>query len=125
MTDEQIIKALECCIGQEGNCDECPQHSRDCVDDLLKTALDLINRQKAEIERVTAERDKAVKDFTKFARSAYAENPFACKYCVHFVEDSGGCLWKEEHEKDREGCFGRHFEYRETAGAESGSQAFS
>ena len=51
MTDNEIIKALECCIGNEGNCDICPQHSKDCVDELMQLALDLINRQKAEIER--------------------------------------------------------------------------
>ena len=51
MTDNEIIKALECCLSQNGECDNCPQHSRTCVDDLLHQSLDLINRQKAEIER--------------------------------------------------------------------------
>lgn len=56
MTDNEIIKALECC--QAGNdynttCKKCPIKSI-CDDDrpLLKMALDLINRQKAEIERL-------------------------------------------------------------------------
>ena len=53
MTDKEIIKALECCLSQNGECDKCPQHSRNCVDDLLHQSLDLINRQKAEIEKLT------------------------------------------------------------------------
>ena len=57
MTDEQIIKALECCskYPEELSCSECPLNSRgaDCLDfELGKFVLDLINRQKAEIERL-------------------------------------------------------------------------
>lgn len=55
-TDEQIIKALECVIGNGVNCSECeyqkvlpfPSCRRMCA----KNALDLINRQKAEKERL-------------------------------------------------------------------------
>ena len=71
MTDNEIIKALECCIKVEtyGDCVEmgCPASTKQgCyyylrTDDdyentiyieILKDALDLINRQKAEIERL-------------------------------------------------------------------------
>ena len=52
MTDNEIIKALECCI--HSCCVGCP-----CADDDAnscnydkKYVLDLINRQKAEIERL-------------------------------------------------------------------------
>lgn len=50
MTDEQIIKALECCSILD--CENCP-NEKTCgeVDGTLK-ALDLIKRQKAEIERL-------------------------------------------------------------------------
>ena len=55
MTDNEIIKALECCSNypEEQSCSECPLNSRgaDCLDfELGKFVLDLINRQKAEIE---------------------------------------------------------------------------
>ena len=61
MTDEAIIKALECCNDEDvGCCSECPLVY--CNDDLEKCekriqqlAIDLINRQKAEIERLKAE----------------------------------------------------------------------
>lgn len=57
MEDKEIIKALECCtynITQE-KCDECPLYSWHCTTELAKNALDLINRQKAEIERLKDE----------------------------------------------------------------------
>ena len=76
---------------------------------------EIINRQKAEIERLTAQRDKAVKDFEEFARIAF-ENPFACKYCAHSVENGRACLWKEEHEDEEETCSGKRFEYRKMVG---------
>ena len=54
MTDNEIIKALECCIKDNCDCGECPaipvcQHDFDCPKTI---ALELINRQKAEIERL-------------------------------------------------------------------------
>ena len=54
MTDEQIIKALECCKDPMASCDECflVNADRSCERTLMGNALDLINRQKAEIERL-------------------------------------------------------------------------
>lgn len=52
MTDNEIIKALGCC-GEIDRlfCDGCTYKSEnDCVVALARDALDLINRQKAEIE---------------------------------------------------------------------------
>lgn len=54
MTDNEIIKALECCISCE-NCDICPQHSTECVSDLLKLAYDLITCQREDIENLKIE----------------------------------------------------------------------
>ena len=56
MTEEQIIKALECCIVYE-DCEGCPcaeDNSQYCLKATCKNALDLINRQKAELERLRA-----------------------------------------------------------------------
>lgn len=53
MTDAEIKKALECCI--LGDCQGCfygDTDQRHCKDDLMQNALDLINRQEEEIERV-------------------------------------------------------------------------
>ena len=84
MTDSEIVKGLECCI--LGDCQGCfygDTDQRHCKDDLMQNALDLINRQKAEIfkeknknsklrnernrlkaevERLTAERDAMHQD---------------------------------------------------------------
>lgn len=55
MTDVEIVKALECCTSDEvGMCHICPLDGG-CNGDitiLLNCSLDLINRQKAEIERM-------------------------------------------------------------------------
>lgn len=55
MTDNEIMKALGCCVKLD--CKKCNLKTRfktatNCRNDLLVTALDLINRQKAEIERL-------------------------------------------------------------------------
>ena len=55
MTDNEIIKALECCASVDDGClTDCPLYDGDdsCFSTLLKPTLDLINRQKAEIERL-------------------------------------------------------------------------
>ena len=56
MTDNEIIKALECCSKQYACNEECPLCDIDniayCIPTLLGNTLDLINRQKAEIERL-------------------------------------------------------------------------
>ena len=54
MTDNEIIKALECCVNNQ-YCWLCILKDReDDCHDISKSALDLINRQKTEIERLRA-----------------------------------------------------------------------
>ena len=58
MTDKEIIKALECCTSDEWDiCDKCPYQKykteKGCAYHIVIDALDLINRQQAEIERLT------------------------------------------------------------------------
>ena len=64
MTDNEIIKALECCLSgkdYDTACMKCPIEPICESDDiLLKYALDLINRQKAEIERLEEMFDSSV-----------------------------------------------------------------
>ena len=65
MTDKDIITALEYCLDNK-SCigSKCPayNYSANCTVDLMKETLNLINRQKAEIEQLKEERDMAVKD---------------------------------------------------------------
>ena len=55
MTDHDIIKALECCCAS-GKCSECPfdTGSVSCIKKTMSHSLDLIKRQKAEIERLNS-----------------------------------------------------------------------
>ncbi|MBE6767366.1 MAG: hypothetical protein E7549_00470 [Ruminococcaceae bacterium] len=70
MTDNEIVKALECCANNPNDsvCYEskCPLFGQKCIDVLSKNALDLINRQKAEIERLQ-------KHNTKMAHKHYCD----------------------------------------------------
>lgn len=56
-TDEEVIKALECC-NRNGSCSKCPydrarfEYETDCASEMTADALDLIKRQRAEIERL-------------------------------------------------------------------------
>ena len=63
MTDNEIIKALECCGNiVDSTCKKCVYHetyNASCVVRLMRDALDLINRQKAEIKNL----NRAIKNF--------------------------------------------------------------
>ena len=63
MTDNEIIKALECCIHDDYDyCEECPYlKNKPCHEGLIQDAFDLINRQKAEIERLEEQDEIAEK----------------------------------------------------------------
>lgn len=58
MTDTEIIKALECCTTKGAKCSDCPAFKKvdhsDCKK-YFRGAIDLINRQQAEIERLNVE----------------------------------------------------------------------
>ena len=74
MTDEQVIEALECCHSELGNmCSICPLFDLDndyCEDELHKDALDLINRQKAEIDELR-ERISYLEESIDYSRKEY------------------------------------------------------
>ena len=79
MTDEQIIKALECCSDDSViRCEECPYCETEFIcrkKDMLCDSFDLIKRQKAEIERLKinlkavlderADHSEAIKEFAR------------------------------------------------------------
>ena len=73
MKDSEIIKGLECCQPQyEKNCEECPyaKHKKhyisgiNCGSLMRKDILDLINRQKAEIEKYKKKADALMWDLS-------------------------------------------------------------
>ena len=63
MTDNEIIKAFECCSNDDdgSGCGNCPLSDKYpyCDDMLDKQIIDIINRQKAEIERLQRELNNA------------------------------------------------------------------
>ena len=76
MTDNDIIKALECCYIKGKTCDDCPANDFDCLL-LEKMAIDLINRQKAEnlslqnkVELLEQAMKMSKEDSNKSAKSA-------------------------------------------------------
>ena len=84
MTDNEIIKALECCAN--GKCGECPLFKEDCGDDIIcKNALDLITRLQEENETLkefiveTRRCDKEIK--------SEAIKEFCEKRGIKYVED--------------------------------------
>lgn len=56
MTDNEIINNIIWCMNPNNACADCPYYelrqSLDCVSSLFGDTVDLINRQKAEIERL-------------------------------------------------------------------------
>ena len=56
MEDKEIVKALECCKNDGIICFECPyKKANGCMEKLSADALDLINRQDEEINRLQAD----------------------------------------------------------------------
>ena len=91
MTEYEIVKALECCSKHQNSCGKnCPLDSicsnvRDCLLNLSKNALDLINRQKAEIEKLEKEKDsKIVRCIANDKDKIKSE---AIKEFAHFIID--------------------------------------
>jgi hypothetical protein len=74
-TDDEIVKALDC--KAEAHCAVCDTKEcvpcEWCVFHYIKHALDLINRQKAEIERLQDEHDGRIKSLAAAFKIAEAE----------------------------------------------------
>lgn len=75
MTDDEIIKALECCAQPILICSECPYYDihvpYPCADQLKWAALNLIDSQKAEIERLNTENMLTLSERNAFRTSFY------------------------------------------------------
>ena len=55
MNDNEIIQIIKYCFDEDAPCEGCPMfNEKFCKTELLKSSLDLIYRQKAEIERLRA-----------------------------------------------------------------------
>ena len=103
LTDAEIVKALECCIKPTSDCDNCPAHNvvddENCFDVVKQGALNLINRQKAEIERLNKEVEywrvetkEARADIDQAVAEAYKE--FAERFKKKLSQKYTTSLWK-------------------------------
>lgn len=75
MSDKDIIKALECCVDADAPCTGCQYDKKEvdyCSDALKDDALSLINRQKAEIERLEAYKYYSVRSIKAEAIKEFA-----------------------------------------------------
>lgn len=89
MTDNDILKALECCSKPHCNNSICPMfdntiNTKDCITKLSTNALDLISRQKAEkealiagqetLQKYIAEQKAEIEGLEKLYDQAYKES---------------------------------------------------
>ena len=102
MTDNDIIKALECC--NNGWCDKrCPYYDRidvaNCMEQRGADQLDLINRQKAEIETMK-ERVKGQKKalFEQQAYSAKVQSEIEWLREINSLVTEVGQEWQKLYE---------------------------
>ena len=104
MTDNEIIKALECCSTVTCFTNKCPYEEiydiPKCTTKLTQDALDLINRQKAEIERS----ERSAKQWEETARELFisrenakaeAIREFAKTLKEHYSDFIGDCYYEE------------------------------
>lgn len=115
MADNEIAKTLECCISNNfEECWKCPLHNdfypNLCRYERDKNALELINRQKAEIRTLETERDnykewyfstveenkQLSKDLAEIADCEHCKNncPDAVDGCSALNPCKDGSLWK-------------------------------
>lgn len=96
MTDNEIIKSMQCVMGNEMNCSECTYQKvlpfPSCRMMCAKNALDLINRQKEEIERLNIELQSmrnAANSYKMHYETAKSEaiKEFCEKRGIKYVED--------------------------------------
>lgn len=110
MTDKEIIKALECCNEPPSQCDDCPLSGMvGCQAKTMESALDLINRQQAEIERLQKEnnqfadigkmyseiRAEAIKEFAERLKQKILVSPYDVNLFAPYTDNLIDNLVKE------------------------------
>lgn len=74
MNDEEIKKALECCLETRHDCSDCLLEKEVyCTSLLHKSILDLINRQQAEIERLKYLLEREERATESFSKQCYKD----------------------------------------------------
>ena len=92
MTDNEIIRALRCCLAKENceviSCEKCPlERICECKETMFIETIDLINRQKAEIDILIRKKESL--------RDEIAEQQAEIERLTNKCEDCAGCSeWK-------------------------------
>lgn len=116
MTDNEIIKAMQCVIGNDVNCSECTYQKvlpfPSCRMMCAKNALDLINRQKSEIERylhsikllendVAIAKSEAIKEFAERLKKKKIQSTLDNRICTMEMINNLVKEMTEVNENDR------------------------
>ena len=113
MTDNEIIKALECCRDNDNNLnmekcfEECP-YDGECAGKFMQGALSLINRQKEEIKELESEIDKQYEQAKADILGNMADGGTSCRWCI--AERKAEALYafaQRLHDEAYKGCSGR------------------
>lgn len=98
MTDNEIIKALEYCESQLDCCNcKCLGYCPQDINELNGLALDLINRQKAEIERLCSVVDKTDAAYFQKVNEVDKAKAEAIKEALSRVETELGEYYIAKH----------------------------
>ena len=109
MTDNEIIKALECCLDvSPSTCKSCPlfnitNSTMVCSKIATKFALDLINRQKAEVENLKDILYDA--DGVNLVNYWYQQCKIAENGCRNFEEENKNLKAEVERLEDLNKCY--------------------
>ena len=103
MTDNEIIKAMQCVIGNGVSCSECEYQKAlpfpGCRRMCAENALDLINRQKADIERLKEEKQD-IKDKYDCQQTVYCDlSDIIKEKCKELELANADKVIAESHEK--------------------------
>ena len=101
MNDNDVIKALEWCKDQ-GYCPECPYYTCEASCTIEYDALDLINRQQAEIERLNSlatAKDIIIKDIQKRYDTCFEEKSAIVQGMVYTINKAKSEARKEFAER--------------------------
>lgn len=117
MTDNEIIKALEWVVNCNGrnvvDCIGCPlaEFYPCCEEKALEFALDLINRQKAEIERLNSRKEVVVPSMRLIdGNPLNGFNLESHRFVARTVEDVKAEAYKEFAEEVNKELFGEEYQ---------------
>ena len=90
MTDNDIVKALECCTTNVASCKDCPAFvrvDRSNCKKYFRGAIYLINRQKAEIEKLESDLETLNGQYLILDMAIETAKAEAYKECIEKVKD--------------------------------------